>query len=185
MGREQKRKELKKYRHNKDLKQLNNNNNGIASVGATIKIIVVVVLILLVLYYGMAIFVTKEIDLSSNNDSSATEANDDTSTSVSNKILAANTFRQTEEMYYVYYYDFDDEENEIRDNISKLTDYKIYRVDTGSSLNTNYVVSDSGNKDAKVLEDLKVINPTLIKVSNDNIIEYYEGVDSIVDFINK
>ena len=139
----------------------------------------------LVLYYILAVFVTKEIDVSGTKDNSTSES-DTTTSSVSNKILAVNTFNQTEETYYVYYYDFNDEDENISSLINNLNDYTIYRVDTSSSLNKNYVTEDEkGNNQAKSLEELKVINPTIIKVENDTIIDYYEGINSIKDFLKK
>ena len=45
-------------------------------------------------------------------------------------------------------------------------------------MNTNYV-SDSSNKNAKTLEELKVVNHTLIKISDDTITEYYEGEEIV------
>lgn len=183
MGREQKRKELKKIKH----KKINESTNkAITNPGTTIKIIICVLLILLALYYGIAIFVTKEINLSSSNNNDTNEnTNEESTTNVSNKILAANAFKQLEETYYVYYYDFDDENEEISNSIGNLTDYTIYRVDTGNNLNKNYITEeDTGNKNATTLEELKVINPTLIQIENDHITAYYEGVDSITNFIN-
>ena len=184
MGRVEKRKQ---ERLNKNKKQKNNNieePNGKETLYTTIKIIVVMVLLLFILYYVVAVFVTKEIDISGNKEDETTE-NSATNT-VSNKILAKNIFNQTEETYYVYFYDFNDENRNIASAISKLTDDKVYRVDTSSSLNKNYVTDeDTGNKDASVLENLKVINPTLIKVANDKIVEYYENEDSIVAYLNK
>ena len=54
-----------------------------------------------------------------------------------------------------------------------MSDSKVYKVDTSSALNANYV-SEESNKSAKTLEDLKVSAPTLIKISGDEIVKYYE-----------
>ena len=45
-------------------------------------------------------------------------------------------------------------------------------------MNANYV-GDVGNKKAKKLADLKVVSPTLIRISNGAIVEYYEGNEII------
>ena len=66
------------------------------------------------------------------------------------------------------------------DNISP-----VYRVNTASRFNSKYVTNDTGNSNAKSLDDLKVKNPTLIKIDNDTIVSYYEGVSTIIDGINK
>lgn len=182
MGREQRRKDAKKFKNKKVVNEID--NDGILKLSTSLKVIFSVVVIILVLYYVLAVFVTKEIDVSSGEDSTSSSETDNSS-SVSNKILAANTFRQTDNIYYVYYYDFDDEEEEISNSINNLVDYKVYRVDTGSSLNSNYVSSDNGNKSVNSIDDLKVINPTIIKIDNDKVVEYHEGIDDIVEFLNK
>ena len=41
-------------------------------------------------------------------------------------------------------------------------------------MNANYV-SDSSNKEAKTIDELKVVKHTLIKVTDGIITEYYEG----------
>lgn len=181
MGREQRRKEAKKVKNNNIARDIN--NNDMFKVSTILKVVFAVIIILLVLYYILAVFVTKEIDVSGNKDSSSNEM--DSSYSVSNKILATNTFRQVEQIYYVYYYDFDDENEDIASLVSNLDDYKIYRVDTGSSLNSNYVTDSDSNKEVSDISNLKVINPTIIKIDNDRVVEYHEGVDDITSFLNK
>ena len=63
---------------------------------------------------------------------------------------------------------------------SKLSEAKIYRVNTKDALNKNYVTQGSGNKSAKTLEELKVVDNTLIKIVNNEIVKYYETEDEIV-----
>ena len=41
-------------------------------------------------------------------------------------------------------------------------------------MNSNYV-SESSNKFAKTLEELQVVSPTLIKITGEEITEYYES----------
>lgn len=179
MGRTERRKQERKNKNNKINNEIKE-YSGKDTIITTIKIIITIVLILLALYFVVAIFVTKEIDFNTKDNDTTT----DTTSTVSDKILAKNTFNQKEETYYVYFYDFNDEDADISSNIYNITD-KVYRVDTSSSLNKNYVKEESGNKTATSIDDLKVINPTLIKVSNDKITEYYETVDSIVSYLEK
>lgn len=188
MGREQKRREAKKNK-----RQMENNNIDLDSdikLSTTVKVVMAVVLILLALYCVVAIFVTKELDVSNGNDSSSEkeEVEDqetEEDTGVSNRILAAATFRQSPEVYYVYYYDFDDENEEVASAINKITDNTVYRVDTGDSLNSNYVTEDSANKGVSDIGGLKVKVNTLIKIDNDKVVEYYDGKDEIVNNLNK
>lgn len=180
MGREQRRKEARKNKnHVIHTKNIEENKFKVITL---FKIILSVVIILLVLYYVLAVFVTKEIDVSGNKDSDVSDNND--TSNVTNKILGAATFKQSEATYYVYYYDFDEEDEEIANVISSLNDSKVYRVDTGSSLNGNYVTEGDSNKNVTDISNLKVKNPTIIKIDNDKVIEYHEGVQDIVDFIN-
>ena len=128
----------------------------------------VLVFIIGVIYLIAALFVTKELDWFKDK----TEEN---KTLVQNTILASEIFKQTEEEYYVYFYDYKDEDAQISSIVSsKLSSSKVYKVDTGSALNKNYV-SEESNKSAKNLDDLKVKAPTLIKVAGETISEYYEG----------
>jgi hypothetical protein len=180
MGRKQKRQEIKRTRNHISNKKI---EEDYFKVSTTIKIILAVVVILLVLYYFLAVFVTKEIDVSNGNSDSTSEETDSTD-SVVNKILASTTFRQSPVTYYVYYYDFDDENEEISSAISNLTDYTVYKVDTGSSLNKNYVSEDDSNKDVTDISNLKVKSPTIIKIDNDKVVAYHEGVDDIISFID-
>lgn len=179
MGREQKRKEQKKYRN------VNHENEivdgSMMKISTILKIILGVVLVIIIFYYFLAVFVTKEVDFSSNKKDNSNSESSDT-TSVSNAILAKNTFDQLDDIYYVYYYDFNDEDEVISSSIGSLSDYSIYRVDTNSGLNSNYV-SDSGNKGVTDISNLKVKNPTIIKIDHDKVVSYYEGVDEISNFL--
>ena len=181
MGREQKRKEQRK---NKNKKFENETvQEQTMKLSTILKIIIGVIIVILIFYYGLALFVTKEVDLSSNSKKDTTTEN--TSSNVSNAILAKNTFNQTDEVYYVYYYNFNDEDKVLANSINSLTDHTIYRVDTNSGLNSNYVDTNNGNKDVSSIDNLKVKNPTLIKIDNDKVVSYYEGVDAISNFLNK
>ena len=81
--------------------------------------------------------------------------------------------------YYVYFYDYNEEDREITSAInSKLPSKKIYKVDTSSALNNNYV-SEESNKSAKNINELKVKASTIIKISGEEIVEYYEGEEII------
>lgn len=166
MGRELRRKQARK-----EGKSLNNKNiTEDYSLTKFIKITVIVVLSAVFLYLVAAIFITKEIDLFSKNNT--IDTNNQT---VNNAILAKSIFNQSEESYYVYFYDFKEINNNIETTVSsKLSDSKVYRVDTSSSFNSKYV-SDTSNKSATTLDDLKVIKDTLIKIEGDSITMYLEG----------
>jgi len=100
---------------------------------------------------------------------------------IENKILAADSLRQTEEAYYVYYYDTEKENAEIRNKLYSIKE-KIYRVDLHDAMNSNFIGEASGIVDT--IENLKVSDPTLIKVSSERIVEFYAGKDEIVSALN-
>lgn len=179
MGRELRRREERKNKKliaNKEVEL----DTSIKAV-TVFKVIFAIVLILLVLYYVLAVFVTKEIDVSGGKNSDAT---DEVSSGVSNKILASAMFHQSEEVYYVYFYDFSDADESITSALNNKSDLKFYRVDTSSSLNGKYVTEEAGNRNVTGVEDLKVKSPTMIQVTNDQVTAYYEGSSEILAFLN-
>ncbi len=181
MGREQKRKQNKNYRH----KVKEDGEEKLFTKGTFIKLIVGCALVLLIFYFVLAIFVTKEIKVFDKNNKDNDTSENSSDSSVSNKILASNIFEQEEDSYYVYFYDFDSEDEKLASAIGNISG-TVYRVNTNDGLNKNYVsTSDKGNSSAKDLKNLKVINPTLIKVDNDTISEYYENVSDILKSLNK
>ena len=172
MGRELRRKQAK--REGKSLK------SEIQAEEHQLKKLIIITIVLIVIigliYLLSALFITKELDWFENKPSSSTPL-------AENTILAAEIFKQQEEDYYVYFYDFDDEDEEIGSVITSLRDTTVYRVDTGSALNNKYV-SELSNKNAKTLKDLKVKPSTVIKVSGDTIKAYYEN-DEITEKLGK
>lgn len=164
MGRELRRKQAK--REGKSLK-----NEEIKEEYNVKKIVITCVIVLVsigLVYLISALFITKELDWFSKE-----EVKENTS-SVGNSILASAIFKQKEDEYYVYFYDFNKDNNMYKNIVSsKLSSKKVYNVDTSSGLNSNYV-SDVSNKKATGLDDLKVINDTVIKIVGDTIVEYYE-----------
>ena len=101
----------------------------------------------------------------------------------SNRIIAGSIFNRPYDEYYVIAYKSNDNSSTIYDTIvsmyaSKDKALKIYVVDLDSALNKDYY-SNKGNKSATSLEDLKLSNPTLIKINKKKIIKYIEGQSEI------
>lgn len=164
MGRELRRKQAK--REGKSLQKQNNVEKN--ELKKLIKIVLLLVFIICVIYILSALFVTKELNWLDKKGETQTE------NKVNDSILASSIFKQQEEEYYVYFYDFNEEKSDLTNEImNKLYGKKVYKVDTSSALNSTYV-SEKGNKGAKKLEDLKVVAPTLIKISNKKITKYLE-----------
>ena len=168
MGRELRRKQAKKEGKSLEKVEIKENNQIKKYIINVISLIGIFALIYLI----SALFITKELDWFNKKESNTTNSN-----SVSNAILASETFKQKESSYYVYFYDFDEEEkdSDITNLVnSSLSNEKVYKVNTKSAMNSNYV-SDTSNKDAKTIDNLKVVAHTLIKITDDTIVEYYEN----------
>ena len=165
MGRELRRKQAKKEGKSLQKEAINEKNQ----IKSLIIITIVLVLIVGIIYLLSALFVTKELDwFTKDNDKEIVET-------VKNTILAKEIFDQTEEEYYVYFYNYKDNDERITSTVDEnITKSKVYKVNTDSALNANYV-SEISNKKAKKLSELKVKAPTVIKISKDKIVSYYEG----------
>ena len=167
MGRELKRKQAK--REGKNVKELQVKKQDFNTMKPkTLVIIVAVILVLfIVLYLLTSIFVTKDFGTNKKNNSS-----DNEETTITNKILAGDSLRQVEELYYVYYYDSTNEDKEVSSIVSSLND-KVYRVD----FNSNFVGEPSGA--VSDISSLKVSDPTVIKVESEKITNFYNGKEEI------
>ena len=103
-------------------------------------------------------------------------------------------------IYDVNYDDkrFKDVENEKQSELNKYNDtydvyvgsytykegaLKIYTADLSSAFNKNYV-SDESNLYVSNVDDIKFSKSTLIKISNGQVVEAYEGHENIVAHLN-
>ena len=170
MGRELRRKQAKK--EGKSLQPEIKEEEKL--IKKLIIITAILVFIICTIYILSALFITKELDWLDKKEENTTQ------TLAENTILASEIFKQKEEEYYVYFYDFNEKENQVTSAVnSKLSSKIVYKVDTSSALNNKYISTES-NKSAKKLEDLKVKAPTVIKINGEQISEYYED-DEIIN----
>ena len=173
MNREQKRKEARKNKKIGD--DFIPEKTTKSEVNRLIGISFVVILIFVILYFVIGIFITKEIKLPRSEKQEQSNITIDPT-----NIIAKSTFNQKEEIYYVYFYDFKNEDKTIADIIkNKLVDSKIYKVDTADIVNKNFVVENDSNKNAKNIDELKVKENTIIKITNNQVEGYYEGIEEI------
>lgn len=169
MGRELRRKQAKK--EGKSLQPEIKEEEKL--IKKLIIITAILVFIICTIYVLSALFITKELDWFDKKEEETKE------TLAKNTILASEIFKQKEEEYYVYFYDFNEKENQVTSAVNaKLSSKIVYKVDTSSALNNKYI-SDQSNKSAKTLEDLKVKAPTVIKINGEQISEYYEDNEII------
>lgn len=140
----------------------------------------ILLIVFILSYFIIGFFYTKEIDFNKDKKETKDEINID-----NNTIMLGQMFDQSEKEYYVLIYDVTDENSSISTWESTYSSQenalKLYKVDSSKKFNSKYIVKDNSNKSAKDLTSLKIISPTLIKVSNKQITEYIEGEDEIVN----
>jgi len=173
MGRELMRKKLKKEGKKIEKEEIVIEN--------PIKKLVITIGVLLLtftlIYLISALFITKELDWFSKDKDEETS-----DTSSANAILASSIFKQNDEEYYVYFYDFNEKNSAITNTVNYIQSNTVYIVNTSDAMNAKYV-SDTSNRDATSLDELQVIPGTLIKITGDTITEYYEK-NEILDKFN-
>ena len=144
--------------------------------------IVLIALVLLYLFIG--IFVTKTITFDNNKKEETKEVNIDGSV-----ILASQLFDQKDDEYYVLIYNPEEKVEDLTNYISiyssKINSIPLYKVDSTTKFNSNYIVEEDSNKNPSSYKDLRVISPTLIKISSKAVTEYYEGFEEVKNVFKK
>lgn len=139
----------------------------------------ILLIVFILAYFLIGLLYTKEIDLKKGKDKDTEEVNIDNGT-----IMLGQLFEQSKDEYYVIIYDLSDKVSSIPTWLSSYESKEgaltVYKVDSTKKFNSNYIVKKDGNSSATNLSELKVVSPTLIKVSNKAITEYIEGEDAIV-----
>lgn len=152
-------------------------NNPMQEVYNLLKIIGIVLGVLIIIYLLVGIFVTKEITFGN-------KSNKEEITMNSNYLLASETFRQQEEKYYVYFYDFGKQNSNIESAITaKIKDERVYRVDIASSFNDKYI-KEKSNINAQNKDDLAINGVTFVLIENGVNVKYIESESAILEFIN-
>ena len=107
------------------------------------------------------------------------------------EIMAGTAFSRptTEDVteYYVLFYDFDGANKDLMNTVYNAFNrydrkMKFYKVNLGSILNKTYVANTLEEVNTSNNKDLKVMDPTLIKVSNGAAVAVYTGKEEIVNF---
>ena len=175
MGRELRRKDAK--RSGKNVREVQKNNQDRPITTKNFIIIMIVLIILLVLTYVFTgLFATKDIKWFSKK----TEEVEETTNQIRNRILASDSLKQLDDEYYVYYYDSTKEDSETTSAVDNLGG-TIYRVDLHDDFNANFIGEPSGVVDT--IDNLKVSDPTVIKVSSGKIVAFYNG-EEIKNLLN-
>lgn len=145
----------------------------------------VVVLVFLGAFYFITVAILNKDD-SSSKDTTKTDA---TEVEVqSSEILVGTSFSVKDSEYLVAYYDTTDEDinsnmqNAVSTYRNASKEIYLYTVDMSNGLNKPYV-SDSSNSTASSASELAINGPTLIKFSDNKIVDYIEGVYEIADYL--
>lgn len=142
-----------------------------------IKIIVVVVVIAVV-FYGITILITK---YKKDND---TDTNTTIPTTIQyDEIVLGSLFRQSQNEYYVLIQKEEDPYNSLLSSYissysAKANSVKVYLVNMDHVFNQFYVSTES-NLNTNDIRSFRVSGLSMVKVSNKNIVESYEGIDAI------
>lgn len=138
----------------------------------------ILLIVFILSYFLIGFFYTGDIKFGEDEETQE-EVNIDNDT-----IMLGQMFDQPKEEYYVLIYDVSDTKSFIKTWLSsyqgKDDAVTVYTVDSTKKFNANYLVTEGSNKSATSLADLKVIAPTMIKISNKQITEYVEGEDEII-----
>lgn len=172
MGRELNRKQAKK--EGKNIKEIQNKNKDKPLEVKTFIVIIVSMLLCFILIYILTgIFVTKEIKWFDKKENNPENIN-----TITNRILAQDSLRQSESTYYVYYYESKNEHYLSSSAVNKIKE-KVYRVDLSDDFNSNFK-STSSSGIVSNISDLKVVSPSVIKVVDGMMTELYSGSEEIV-----
>ena len=150
-------------------------SNSMFSVKSTI-LTILIVGIIFVLFYFLSGFITSRSYKYNRNKV-------DTSISYE-EIIAGSTFNMNKDSYVVVFY-YREDDSELTNQISiygSRDGNNIYYVDLKNGIN-KYVLDDNSNRNATKASELRVTNPTLIKIEDGSITEYIEGKDNIINYL--
>ena len=134
------------------------------------------VLLFILAFYGLTLYITGK-----NNDDTTEEPKEVEISS--DKIILGRSLSMGKDDYYVVYYENSNSTiDEIVNNYSGSI--SLYKVDMSSAFNKKYATDGESNKSPSKTSEFKINGPTLIKVSNKKVVEYYEGEDTIRTILN-
>ena len=138
-------------------------------------ITIIVVLVVIGLFYLFAVYITsKPQKIYVPEESISYE-----------QITAGSTFNMGDNEYIVLFYSRENNA-EITEKISGYkvkNNINVYYVDLDDAIN-NSVKSTTSNKEATKASELKVTNPTIIRIKNGKINNYIEGQKNVVNYLS-
>ena len=154
-----------------------NSKKGLPSeVKKTIIIILVAVILLVGMYFLTTLILSRDVE-----EEKITE-----NTIQYDEILAGSSFGQSEDEYYVIYYDSTNEYSTVSSLVSSYQlnggDIKLYSVDLANAINKKYITDgDIVTSDAS---SLRVKENTLLKFEDGEVNETITDLSEIMDILN-
>ncbi len=162
------------------------NSSSDTEYSKVIKITVIVVLVLVITYLITAL-ATGEIKLGKNKN----EEKEETSIQYE-EILSGEILNRNQNEYYVMLFNFTDTFASyylsLKDSYLEKDNAKpFYIVDLEKNSNQNIVASDDASIKEYIdnINDLRVENPTIIRVNNHKVVEIIRGRESILNFFKE
>ena len=149
--------------------------NNMFSVKSTI-LTILIVGIIFVLFYLLSGFITGRSYKYNRNKVDASISYEE--------IMAGSTFNMNKDSYVVVFY-YREDDSELTNQISiygSREGNSIYYVDLKNGIN-KYILDDNSNRNATNASELRVTNPTLIKIEDGFITEFIEGKDNIINYL--
>lgn len=138
-------------------------------------VLIVVVILIVGVYFLSKVLIKEEVkDLTYTTGTVSTTA-----------AIVGTILNQQEKIYYVLAYDSESTDAASYRNYagyytsSDSKNTKVYYVDLSNGMNKKYYVKEGSNPKAKKIEDLKMIDGTLLKIENGKITKYLEGMEAI------
>ena len=142
-----------------------------------------IVLIIFVIFWGLTIFIknNRKVEPTNVKNNSVTIIQYD-------EILVGEILEQAKDEYFVLVLNNLKTEKEVYESYIKKSEsdeesLKIYTVNLNSAFNSNFI-SDESNFRIKDIKDIKFKDSTLLKIEEGRIVEYFEGQNEILEYLN-
>ena len=138
--------------------------------------IIFCVVVVFIMFYILTVYITNK------NTNKKSDTNTEERTG---EILLGTSFSMSDKEYMVLYYDSSDEEvgatcKELFTNYrSQHGDDSIYYVDMNRGFNKSHTTTEASNKNPETVDALSINGPTLIKINQNKVVEYIEGIEAI------
>ena len=185
-------KSKKKTSNNKSKNNSKNNSKKLETVGSfSVDIWSKIFLVFGVVAFFLAFYLLTLYITNKNSDVTTTTDDVEVETNISyEEILLGRSLSMGNGEYYVICYNGNDEN--IRDEYNELVaNYRakneklpLYYVNMGSAFNKSFATEEESNKTPASTEDFAINGPTLMKINENKVVDYIEGLDNIKNQLN-